>query len=581
MKKPVRNKLILTLVLLIVTGVFSVLAWTKKDAFFSLFDPTYRLSEPFDLQLPDGPIEMMIDTEEPLKVQLSGKGSGSARIRYSSENKDIVKVDRKGNLQAVGLGYCQITVRSRRIEKTVDVIVEARPKSLELDRYELFLPVGSDYQLEYQVYPVDAYSAVRYDSSNEKTAIIDENGVISALKEGDCLITVTTANGLQESLVVHVESLAADISFSKDDVIILKGRSYRQNLKITNPEEAGKVTYTSSDSSVATVDSEGNVKALQTGRTLISVQTENGLRTSYRVEVKISDVQVAVRAVPMMPGKTFHTRTTFQSIDPDARVLYRSSDPQIAEVDENGLIRAKGYGECTVTAYSSDGFDSVDISVLVRDDIVANGIDVSSWQGNISAENWQKIRDEGIDFAYIRIAYSSVDNGFMDNYFIRNYQRAKAAGLDVGAYHYVTCTDLQQAREEADSLLYFLSSGDYRFEYPLMMDFEDRPQAALPPQEQNALIDCYCSILKQAGYEVIVYSYANNLRKLDESVLGKYGVAVAHWGTLNPNQRYKGPFTVWQYTSDGYLPPIRGRVDMDLSFFDYPSYIRQNHLNGY
>ena len=68
MKKPVRNKLILTLVLLIVTGVFSVLAWTKKDAFFSLFDPTYRLSEPFDLQLPDGPIEMMIGTDEPLET---------------------------------------------------------------------------------------------------------------------------------------------------------------------------------------------------------------------------------------------------------------------------------------------------------------------------------------------------------------------------------------------------------------------------------------------------------------------------------------------------------------------------------
>lgn len=71
------------------------------------------------------------------------------------------------------------------------------------------------------------------------------------------------------------------------------------------------------------------------------------------------------------------------------------------------------------------------------------GIDVSNWQGYI---DYEKVKQDGIDIVYIK---SSQGSTIKDAYFETNYQNAKANGLKVGFYHYVTATNVEEARKEA------------------------------------------------------------------------------------------------------------------------------------
>ena len=75
---------------------------------------------------------------------------------------------------------------------------------------------------------------------------------------------------------------------------------------------------------------------------------------------------------------------------------------------------------------------------------IYQGIDVSSWQGNI---NFAQVKNAGIDIVYIK---SSEGVSYIDPYFERNYQNAKANGLKVGFYHYVTARTVEEARNQAN-----------------------------------------------------------------------------------------------------------------------------------
>jgi len=56
------------------------------------------------------------------------------------------------------------------------------------------------------------------------------------------------------------------------------------------------------------------------------------------------------------------------------------------------------------------------------------GIDVSKWQGEI---DWKKVRADGVEFAIIRTGYFT---NYIDPYFEKNYNNAKAAGIKLGSY---------------------------------------------------------------------------------------------------------------------------------------------------
>ena len=126
------------------------------------------------------------------------------------------------------------------------------------------------------------------------------------------------------------------------------------------------------------------------------------------------------------------------------------------------------------------------------------GIDVSVWQGNF---NFLQAAREGVKFAILRGAY----NLSKDTRFEEYYRNARAAGLDVGVYHYTMATTPTEAIQEAKFLLDNVLEGK-KFELPIYFDIEDQVHKNLSKAQVSAITRAYLEYLEQRGYWVGVYS---------------------------------------------------------------------------
>lgn len=199
------------------------------------------------------------------------------------------------------------------------------------------------------------------------------------------------------------------------------------------------------------------------------------------------------------------------------------------------------------------------------------GIDVSTFQGLI---NWARVKTSGIEFAMIRGGYGRFK---IDEQFIRNYLNAKTYGIPIGVYHYSYATNTTMAKQEAQFVINYLKGK--KLEYPVAFDIEDKTQMSLTKTELTNIVKAFCSTLEKAGYYVVIYSSKYFLEnKLYMNKLSRYDVWVAQW---NDTCTYSGNYGMWQFSDKGQCAGILGRVDVDYAFKDYPTIIRNAHLNGW
>lgn len=199
------------------------------------------------------------------------------------------------------------------------------------------------------------------------------------------------------------------------------------------------------------------------------------------------------------------------------------------------------------------------------------GIDVSVWQGNI---DFNKVKAAGIDFVIIRAGYG---NGNKDKWFDENYRKAKAVGLHIGAYWYSYATSADGAKQEAQSCAKILSGK--RLDYPVYFDIEEKSQLARGKNFCSSLITAFCTELERLGYYAGFYTSLSSLNSVvSDAVKKRFTVWVAQWSN---KCSYSGSYGVWQYSSKGKVNGISGNVDMDYSYIDFPSAIKNGGFNGY
>ena len=200
------------------------------------------------------------------------------------------------------------------------------------------------------------------------------------------------------------------------------------------------------------------------------------------------------------------------------------------------------------------------------------GIDVSIYQGAI---DWTKVKAAGIDFAIVRAGYGRDFPGQDDPNFQANVAGAQAAGLHVGAYHYSYAKTPEMAADEAAFCLRLIRG--LKLDMPVYFDIEDPKQKNLGKALITEIAKAFCSVVEAAGYYAGIYAnldWLNN--RLDMSKL-PYTVWLAQWAS---KPTYKGKFDMWQYTSDGSVDGIKGRVDRNECYVDFPGIIREKGLNG-
>ena len=201
------------------------------------------------------------------------------------------------------------------------------------------------------------------------------------------------------------------------------------------------------------------------------------------------------------------------------------------------------------------------------------GIDVSEYQRNV---DFKKVKASGIDFVIIRAGYGMYASQ-KDSMFESHYINAKAAGLNVGAYWYSYAQSVSDAKKEADVCLKVIKGK--KFELPIYFDLEEQSQFSKGKSFCDSLVKAFCNKLENANYYAGLYISRSPLQTyISKSVADRYALWIAEYGSAC---NYNGTYGIWQYTSKGHISGVKGNVDCDYCYVDYPSIIKEAGMNGY
>ena len=186
---------------------------------------------------------------------------------------------------------------------------------------------------------------------------------------------------------------------------------------------------------------------------------------------------------------------------------------------------------------------------------IYDGIDVSGWQGNI---DYSEVASSGIEIVYMK---ASEGTSFVDPYFNQNYTNAKANGLKVGFYHYLTARSNSEAVAQANFFVSTISGmiPDCR----LAMDFESF--GSLSAEEINEIGLTFMQTVESlSGKEMVIYSDTSNASNIFGGGLTNYPLWVAQYEVEEPTPNGNWDSWVgWQYTDAGEISGINGYVDRD------------------
>lgn len=186
-------------------------------------------------------------------------------------------------------------------------------------------------------------------------------------------------------------------------------------------------------------------------------------------------------------------------------------------------------------------------------------IDVSQWQGRI---DWEKVKQSGIDGAIIRCGFGSDIASQDDPQFERNADECERLGIPYGVYLYSYAKNEDMARSEAAHALRLCKGR--KLSYPIYFDTEENGTQSV----SKACAIAFCEAIEDAGYWAGVYAslswWQTYLNGLDA-----YTKWVAQWGAAKVGMACD----MWQYTSDGTVNGIGGRVDMNYCYRDFPKEI--------
>jgi lysozyme len=188
-----------------------------------------------------------------------------------------------------------------------------------------------------------------------------------------------------------------------------------------------------------------------------------------------------------------------------------------------------------------------------------NGVDVSRWQGtNI---DWNKAKAAGNLFSFIKASEGTAYSRKFIDMGIKQATDAKTAGLKTGYYHFAHPTGSNGVATDAKAEARFFIKTVKLFpkcNFPLVLDFEDE-NSKLSPAEAEAWIKQFGAVLGAAGFEMILYSYANYLNKTlpENHTLGGLPLWLAYYPRVfDKNKPPKNPrgwsgWVTWQYSEKG------------------------------
>ena len=280
----------------------------------------------------------------------------ACNFAYSSSDEAVAVVDPDtGAITAVGVGRAQIKVCAA---NNPEAAAECTVTVVGLDTGVLYLGLGDVCDLKARISHPDGKGAGEYTfaSSNWRYVAASADGVLTALRVGSVWVTVASADGLWQRILVTVRYYPGTGSMSISPMQLSLGEGMNGQLSVSFPYGyAGLYSLSSSREDVATVDETGKVAAVGTGETVITATLVKNpaVTASARVQVLAAPerIEASLSSLELGVGQV---SAALQGVCPDSGAacdfIYESGNEQVAIVDSStGAITAVGVGEAVIT----------------------------------------------------------------------------------------------------------------------------------------------------------------------------------------------------------------------------------------
>ena len=216
--------------------------------------------------------------------------------------------------------------------------------------------------------PKDA--KITWSSSDEKVATVDENGKITGVAIGETTITATAEDGGIAECIVTVKDTTdgeTEVKLNKENIELDLGGTKEEQLSATVTPNELEVTWTSSDEKIAKVDETGKVTGIKAGTAEITAKAKDGTKATCKVtvtdekgiakepekiEMNITNPTISMERTQELQ---LEIKITPEGSNTNTKLTYKSSNEEVATVDENGKITIKGPGETIISVMTENG----------------------------------------------------------------------------------------------------------------------------------------------------------------------------------------------------------------------------------
>lgn len=287
------------------------------------------------------------DTGTP-KAYIDGNKVDNSTVNWKSSNEKVAVVSSKGAIEAVGYGTCTITCYKAGYETAELTVIVQDKVTLNVASVNAYVGIKVPLKAYVNGEAADA-STLTWKSSNEKVATVDSLGRVTPIATGSSMISCTVENGTVAQCKFTVnEPDVITLNVTKRNWTV--GTAGRITAYVNGEKtDAGKLTWTSSDSTVATVTADGTIKAVGLGHAVITCSRTGA--TAAVCEVNVNDIVTLDKTDIEISGNGTITLIPYINGVQAAGSLmtWTSSDESVAVVDASGKVIPVSNGTAVIS----------------------------------------------------------------------------------------------------------------------------------------------------------------------------------------------------------------------------------------
>lgn len=369
------------------------------------------------------------ETETLTATVLPGNADGDKTVTWSSSAESVATVE-NGVVTAVGKGSATITAKTANgIEAKCSVTVGVPLKGISFkdNVTEKTINRSEQFTLEVVFNPTDTDvdKTIKWSSTDTSVATVVD-GVVTAVGDGETVITATASNGMTATCKVKVIIPLNSISIKESTSILCGGT---EKLEVTyNPVDTTDdktISWTSDNEEVATVSTDGTVTAKGVGTANIKATTSKGLEATCAVTVlpvELESIIIKEQNITINKGQSQDLTIVYvpENATEDKGITWSSENDEIVSVSENGTITAHKVGKITITANAENGEEATTI-VDVKSPLVSISLNETekqlnkgeTLQLNVTFNPDDTTDDKTISWTSTDDAVASVENGLV------------------------------------------------------------------------------------------------------------------------------------------------------------------------